>query len=130
MLVLTLRTDNPLAEIGLFDQNKKIAYETWQAHRELANTIHQKIETLLKNNGKTWQDISGVVAFKGPGSFTGLRIGLTVANTIAYAQDIPAVGGSGDDWAAEGIDRLIAGEKDELVLPEYGAPVHITAQKK
>jgi tRNA threonylcarbamoyladenosine biosynthesis protein TsaB len=36
-------------------------------------------------------DIEGVVCFKGPGSFTGLRIGLTVGNALAYAQNIPVV---------------------------------------
>ncbi|HZM64180.1 MAG TPA: tRNA (adenosine(37)-N6)-threonylcarbamoyltransferase complex dimerization subunit type 1 TsaB [Candidatus Saccharimonadales bacterium] len=129
MLVLTLRTDNPLAEVGLFTDDKKNAYETWQAHRELADTIHKKIEKLLKDTGKTWQDIEGIVAFKGPGSFTGLRIGLTVANTLAYALTIPAVGETGDDWVAKGNVRLAAGQKEQL-LPEYGAPVHITKQKK
>lgn len=130
MLILTLRTDKPQAEIGLFDSKTKLAYETWQAHRQLADTLHRKIEELLQSQAKSWQDIQGIVVFKGPGSFTGLRIGLTVAITLAYALDVPAVGQMGETWIAEGVKRLMQGEKDTLISPEYGAPVHITPQKR
>lgn len=130
MLILTIRTDKPEAEIGLFDGETKIAYEVWQAHRELSNTILRKIEELLKSQGKNLKDVQGIVAFQGPGSFTGLRIGLTVANTMAYALDVPIVGAMGESWLADGVKRLEAGDKDQIALPEYGAPVHITQQKK
>jgi tRNA threonylcarbamoyladenosine biosynthesis protein TsaB len=130
MLILTIRTDKPEAEVGLFDDEKKLAYETWHAHRELSITLHRKIEDLLGSQQKKLQDLEGVVAFQGPGSFTGLRIGLTVANSLAYGLDIPIVASGGDDWIAAGITRLQNGEHDKLALPEYGAPVHITQQKK
>ena len=130
MLILSLRTDNPEAEIGLFDNQKKISYETWQAHRQLADTLHHKIEDLLKEQKKSWQDIQGIVVFKGPGSFTGLRIGLTVANTLAYALSIPVVGEMDEEWVQTGIGRLKNSEQDLPVMPEYGAPVHITTQKR
>ncbi|HKR82492.1 MAG TPA: tRNA (adenosine(37)-N6)-threonylcarbamoyltransferase complex dimerization subunit type 1 TsaB [Candidatus Saccharimonadales bacterium] len=130
MLLLSIRTDKPEAEIGLFDNHAKITYETWQAHRELSDTIHLKIEELLKQQGKTWQDIQGIVGFQGPGSFTGLRIGLTVANALAYGLHVPVVAEQGEDWTTKGIKQLLAGEHDPLALPEYGAAAHITLPKK
>jgi tRNA threonylcarbamoyladenosine biosynthesis protein TsaB len=130
MIILTLRTDKPEAEIGLFDGKTKLAYETWQAHRELAETIHKKIASLLGAAGKNLQDLEGIVAYEGPGSFTGLRIGLTVANTLAYAQNIPVVASGTADWTQLGIARLLSGENDKISLPEYGAEAHITQQKK
>ena len=130
MLILTIRTDKPEAEIGLFSGQEQLAYETWYAHRELSVTLHQKILSLLEAQDKTLQDIGGIVGFAGPGSFTGLRIGLTVANTLAYAFGRPIVAAKGEDWAAAGITRLQAGEQDTAAMPEYGAPVHITVQKK
>lgn len=126
MLILTIRTDKPEAEIGLFEDQTKLAYQTWQAHRELSSTILTKVEAVLKTKNKTLQDLGGIVGFRGPGSFTGLRIGLTVANTLAYGLGIPIVGASGDDWLNGGINKLKNREDDQIILPEYGAPVHIT----
>lgn len=130
MLILAIRTDKPEAEIGLFDGKNKLTYETWQAHRQLAETIHTKIEALLKSRDKDWHDIEGVVCYQGPGSFTGLRIGLTVGNAIAYGLEVPIVAEQKADWVQVGISRLIKGESDELALPYYGSPPHITEQKK
>ena len=70
--------------------------------------------------------IKGLAVFTGPGSFTGLRIGITTMNTIAYALDIPIVGTTGDDWLADGLARLRAGENDRIVTPHYGKPPNIT----
>lgn len=130
MLILTLRTDNPEAEIGLYQDNKKLAYQKWQAHRQLAETLHTTIKSLLKEAGKDWSDLQGVVVFQGPGSFTGLRIGISVANALAYAESIPIVAADGAQWQSEGITRLLQNQTDTVVLPEYGAPVHITIQKR
>src|SRR5262249_21387113 len=130
MLILTIRTDNPEAEIGLYDGETKLAYEKWQAHRELSITIHKKIDEILTSHNKNLSDLNGIVCFKGPGSFTGLRIGLTVANTLAYALQIPIVGTMGENWQLDGIKMLATGKNEKLVMPEYGADPHITVQKK
>ncbi len=130
MLILSLRTDKPEAEIGLFDGDKKLAYEKWHAHRELAETLHSKIRDLLKSHDKDWHDIKAVVCYKGPGSFTGLRIGLSVANTLADDLGVPIVGSAGEDWCKSGIAKLLDGKNDKLVMPEYGRDAHITIQKK
>jgi tRNA threonylcarbamoyladenosine biosynthesis protein TsaB len=130
MIILTIKTDNPKAELGLYNGTEQLAHETWQAHRELAETIHGKIEQLLKSNQKDWQDIAGIVCFAGPGSFTGLRIGLSVGNALAYGVSAPIVSARGETWANDGIKRLLAGEADPLALPEYGAEAHITTPRK
>lgn len=129
MIVLGLRTDKPEAEIWLW-QDGQVTTHAWQAHRELAATIHTEIAGQLEQRGKRLDDIDRIVVFQGPGSFTGLRIGITVANTLAYGLGVPIVGTMGDDWFGAGVDRLAANENDNQVLPEYGAPVHITPQKK
>jgi len=130
MLLLTIRTDNPEAEVGLFDGEKRLGYETWPAHRALSITIHQKIEDLLRAHSKNLTDIEGIVGFQGPGSFTGLRIGLTVADTLAYGLQVPIVATMSEEWIQKGIALLHAGEDDKIALPHYGAPVHITQQKR
>lgn len=130
MLIITIRTDKPEAEIGLFNDQEQLAYFTWQAHRELAETLHQKIDDLLTDNQKKLKDIQGVVVFKGPGSFTGLRIGITVANALAYSLNVPIVSNEDPDWLQTGIKRLLDDESEAVAQPEYGALPHITPQKK
>jgi len=130
MIIITIRTDKPEAEIGLYNGQDKLGYEIWLAHRELSRTLHKKIETLLAIHGCTLQNVQGIVCFKGPGSFTGLRVGLTVGNAFAYGLEVPVVAAGGDDWIQQGISRLLAGEDDHITLPDYGRPARITAQKK
>lgn len=129
-MVLTVRTDNPEAEIGLYDGAKQLSYRKWFADRKLAKELLGVIRDELKKQNAAWKDITGVVAYEGPGSFTGLRIGITVANTIAYGQDIPIVAAKGEDWITHGLGRLAAGYTDRLVLPHYGAEANITLPKK
>lgn len=130
MIILTIRTDKPDAEIGLYDDHVQLAYRTWQAHRQLAETIHSTVEALLKGQDKAWTDVQGIVCFQGPGSFTGLRIGLTVANALAYSYQLPIVATQDPHWLESGIERLAGGESDAQALPFYGADAHITPQKK
>ena len=126
MLIISIRTDKPEAEIGLFADREKLSYEVWQAHRELATTIHQKISEMLVMQGKDWHDIEGIVAYKGPGSFTGLRIGLSVANALAYALQVPIVSQESSDWLERGIAALSDGKDEKIALPHYSTPAHIT----
>lgn len=130
MLIVALRTDKPDAELVLLHNTDVVESYTWQAHRALAETLHTKIKELLERHDHRWKDIEGLIVFKGPGSFTGLRIGITVANTIADTMHIPIIGGMGDNWLQDGSERIAGGGSDGIVMPEYGAPVHITAQKK
>lgn len=130
MLILTIRTDKPEAEIGLFQDGVKLAYSTWQAHRQLAETIHLKIKELLESQNRSLSDVSGIVVFKGPGSFTGLRIGLSVANALAYGLQVPIMSATGSGWLEEATSALRHGKDERISLPEYGSPPHITPPKK
>ena len=134
MIILVIRTDKPEAEIGIYDGDKQLAYIKWQAHRELAETIHKKIEEMLNKLSISLGDIKGLVVYKGPGSFTGLRIGLSVANALAYSLQVPIVTTNGKAWIEPGIKKLAAGHPstggDKIAMPEYGAPVNITTPRK
>ncbi len=129
MLILTLRTDKPEAEVGLYEDSNQLMYHVWRAHRQLAETLHSKITELLGSQAKNLQDIKGIVVYKGPGSFTGLRIGISTANALAYSLNIPIVA-QANPWIEDGIARLLAGESDGTALPEYGAPAFTTQPKK
>lgn len=130
MLILTLRTDKPEAEIGLYQDERQLQYSTWPAHRQLAETIHYKISELLVAQGRTWQDLHGIVVYKGPGSFTGLRIGLSTANGLAAGLRVPIVACADPGWLEHGMRRLLQGESERIAVPDYGAPPRTTAPKK
>lgn len=129
-MILAIRTDQPEAEIYLYQESNLVDSYSWLAHRELARDLLKKCDQLLHDNSISWQDLTGLVVFKGPGSFTGLRIGIVTIMSVAYALNVPAVGTAGEDWLEIGIQRLLAGDSDELITPEYGAEPRITQARK
>lgn len=130
MLILTLRTDKPEAELGLFRNDTQLGYYKWHADRQLAETIHQRIKALLEANKIELSDIEAIAVYEGPGSFTGLRIGFSVANAFANSLDVPIIATTQENWIELAINRLIAGQNDRVAKPEYGALPNITQPKK
>lgn len=129
-MILALHSATPDTELYLLDGDKIVQKKLWHADRQLAKDLLKEIEMLLAQAGTSWDDINGLVVFKGPGSFTGLRIGCTVLNTIAYANNIPIVGSVGDDWLTNGAGLIIGGQDHKTVLPAYGAEPRITTPRK
>ena len=83
---------------------------------DLAEKIFTFIHEKLAENDKTWSDIAEITFMSGPGSFTGLRIGAAIVNTLADQLDIPLYDHHG--------------ERHKIILPDYGRPANITAPKK
>jgi len=130
-MIITIRTDKPEAEIGLYTTNgQQLQYYSWLAHRELSATLLATIQAQLESLQLTLEAIDGVVVYKGPGSFTGLRIGITIANTLSYALSVPIVGAQGEQWQIQGVRAILQGVNEKIVIPEYGAEAHITLPKK
>lgn len=129
-MIVALKTDSPEATVVLIKDDSIVDTYTWEAHRTLARDLLKVIKERLAAYGCDWKAIEGLILFKGPGSFTGLRIGAAVVNTIAHTKSIPIIGSAGEDWLQQGIQKLQNGENDKIVLPEYGAEARITQQKK
>jgi tRNA threonylcarbamoyladenosine biosynthesis protein TsaB len=130
VIILAIRTDKPQAEIYLYKDSKKIAGRKWQAHLKLAESLNLEIEKLLDLLSISYDNLEGIAVYQGPGSFTGLRIGMSVANTLAYGLQIPIVAHSGKNWLEMAINGLLKGRNNKLAIPKYGAPAHITKPKK
>jgi tRNA threonylcarbamoyladenosine biosynthesis protein TsaB len=128
-MILLIDTSTPLCRLAFIENDER--YETeWEAGRELARGLLGYVESEAQKRGKTFADIAGIGVFKGPGSFTGLRIGLTVMNTLADGLHIPIVGASGEDWQSQAIACLERGDDEQIVLPMYGSGAHITSPRK
>ncbi len=103
---------------------------TWEAGRSLAKNLLGYIEEALSASTMSLSELGGIAVFRGPGSFTGLRIGMTVANTIAQAKELPIITEVDEDWVERAYVRLQRGEDEHLAKPLYGAPARITTPKK
>lgn len=128
-MILFLQTDTPTCRVTLKGDVEAREFE-WDAQRELARGLLAFLEECLSEANSAWSDLEGIVVFRGPGSFTGLRIGVTVANTIAYSQNIAIVGELGNEWQQLGEVRLQHGDNDKIVIPEYGREARITQPRK
>ncbi|MDK2898826.1 MAG: tRNA threonylcarbamoyladenosine biosynthesis protein TsaB [Patescibacteria group bacterium] len=124
-MIILLDTSTSLCKLTFIDGDK-IHNSEWQAGRGLAKGLLSYIDKELFLFDKKWSEITAICVFKGPGSFTGLRIGITVMNTIADANNIPIVGGSGENWQNETISKLADGKNDKIVIPLYGSEPNIT----
>lgn len=125
-MILAIKTDVPQAEIYLLDGPNVIAEQKWQAHRQLSETIHTTIKEMLIRASADMSNLSGVIFYEGPGSFTGLRIGCSVANAYATSYDVPIIATTGCDWLANGLQLLQSGKVTTTVEPNYGSDPHIT----
>ncbi|HRF28252.1 MAG TPA: tRNA (adenosine(37)-N6)-threonylcarbamoyltransferase complex dimerization subunit type 1 TsaB [Candidatus Saccharibacteria bacterium] len=128
-MILLLDTSSPTCKLTLLDGENRV-YNEWEAHRELAHNLLRYLREQLESQDKTLHDISAIGAFQGPGSFTGLRIGLTVLNTLAAELSVPIVGAQGEAWEDDAIRRLQLGENDKIVMPFYGREANITTPRK
>ncbi|MBQ3470122.1 tRNA (adenosine(37)-N6)-threonylcarbamoyltransferase complex dimerization subunit type 1 TsaB [Candidatus Saccharibacteria bacterium] len=108
---LFLDTSSPTTILKLNDK----VYE-WNSGRDLAEKLLQFLKDKLEENGKTFNDISEVTFMSGPGSFTGLRIGATVVNTLAHELNIPLYDHKGT--------------RHKIILPDYGRNANISNPKK
>jgi tRNA threonylcarbamoyladenosine biosynthesis protein TsaB len=130
-MILTIRTDSGEAELGVYAAGgKQVHAHKWLAERRLAKELLGVLVAQLHEAGTDFSKLTGIVVYQGPGSFTGLRIGMTTANTIAYSQNIPVVGTQGDNWLQDGLVKLREGQNDRLVLPVYGGEANISTPRK
>lgn len=128
MIVLWNSADM-LVRMVLVKDGVRVAQE-WQADRTLARDMLAYMRDRLAEHDATLDDVEGIGVFRGPGSFTGLRIGMTVLNTLAQANRVAIVGELGNDWEEKCLERLLRGDNDHIVLPEYGGDAHVTKPRK
>lgn len=89
MRTLFISTYTNLITIGLLKNNKLIDKKEKPSVRTHAEHLLPLIDNILNENNLKPEDINEIKVINGPGSFTGVRLGVTVAKTLAYTLNIP-----------------------------------------
>jgi len=86
MNYLVIDTTSQTLFVGVFANGKRY-YKLMPGLKFHNNYVMDLIDAVLKQSGTTIDDISVIAAVTGPGSYTGIRLGVTIANAIAFAQN-------------------------------------------
>ena len=90
-MILALETSSNICGISLVERNNILNIIDEPCHREHNERLPVLIESMFKNCNVSLDDIDAIAVNIGPGSFTGLRIGLGFAKGIAYSKNLPII---------------------------------------
>lgn len=87
-MTLFISTFNEKVIIGILEKNKLILKREVISNRSHSLTLVPTIDEIIKEINITLKDLKEIIVVNGPGSFTGVRLGVTVAKTLAYTLKI------------------------------------------
>ena len=91
-MLLAIDTSTESAGLALVQDGRTLAEATWRCGQNHSVELLPHLTQLLKETGVELKEISCVLVAKGPGSFNGLRVGLSTAKGLAFSLDIPIIG--------------------------------------
>lgn len=109
MKVLAIDTSNNSLGIALTNDEQVIGEYITNMKKNHSVRVMPAIEKLMGDCEMKPADIEKIVVAKGPGSYTGVRIGVTIAKTLAWTLNIPLVGVSSLEVLAAGVGRYFGG---------------------
>ncbi|SDK67618.1 tRNA threonylcarbamoyladenosine biosynthesis protein TsaB [Salinimicrobium catena] len=91
-VILSIETATTNCSVALGKEGKLLALkEDYNNNYSHAERLHKYIDEILKESGLTPGDLSAVAVSKGPGSYTGLRIGVSAAKGLCFSLDLPLI---------------------------------------
>jgi len=112
-LILQIETATTVCSVALSENGKVLTNKEIQQRNVHAEVVTLFIDEVLKMAGIQYQDLSAVAVSCGPGSYTGLRIGISVTKGLCYSLDIPFIAIETLEAMTDGI---IAGTSTEQML--------------
>lgn len=120
--------------LALGDSCGIVARRVFRSRFHETGSLLKRIDALLKSKGVSRKRIGGIIVVLGPGPFSSLRGAVTIANSLAFALNIPVVGLRKDEFA--NLEELLAKGRackpraSGLLLPHYGASPTIGPQAR
>lgn len=93
-MIIGIDTSTPAVSIALGDESGLVASLRLLQGRRHVETVMPAVEQLLAHAGCTYSDVSGIAVDRGPGLFTGLRVGVATAKALALAIGVPVYAAS------------------------------------
>lgn len=84
MYTLAIDTASSNTSLALLKEGQVLSSISWLSNNDEAEKLMPEIQKMMDENSIDYEDLENVLVVKGPGSFTGLRIGVSTANTIAH----------------------------------------------
>ncbi len=106
MKILAIESSAKAASVCITEDGKLLGEVFLNCGLTHSVTIMPSVEWLLKVSNLSLSDIDRIAITEGPGSFTGLRIGMAAVKGLAWASDIPCVGVSTLETAAKGVSHI------------------------
>jgi tRNA threonylcarbamoyladenosine biosynthesis protein TsaB len=120
-LILLLETATTICSVALAQNGSIIASKEVNERNIHASHITLFIEEVMLTAEKKYSDLQAIAISKGPGSYTGLRIGVSTAKGLCYALDIPLIGIDTIEAMASGLIESIDISDSSLLIPMVDA---------
>ena len=120
-LILQIETATTVCSVALSENGRVLAYQEVQQRNVHAEVITLFIDEVLKTAGKQYSELSAVAVSCGPGSYTGLRIGISVTKGLCFSLDIPFIAIETLEAMAGGITTEGAVDSEVLLCPMIDA---------
>ena len=119
-LILSIETATPVCSVALHQEGKLLAQAEFHVDKVHATALTPTIGFLLQQCGLRKQDLAAIAVSKGPGSYTGLRIGVAVAKGLCFTLNVPLIGIETLEAMAWGMVPLVAKDQS-LICPMLDA---------
>jgi tRNA threonylcarbamoyladenosine biosynthesis protein TsaB len=91
-MLLAIDTSTTVTGLALYNADGPLAECTWESRRNHTAQLLPQLDLLLRHAGATQADLRAVAVALGPGSWSGLRVGISTAKGIALAAGLPLLG--------------------------------------
>ncbi|AFD07613.1 tRNA (adenosine(37)-N6)-threonylcarbamoyltransferase complex dimerization subunit type 1 TsaB [Solitalea canadensis] len=120
-LILSLETATACCSVALSENDSIISYKEETSPNIHAGSLTLFIEEVMKTPGKQLTDVDAIAVSMGPGSYTGLRIGVSTAKGLCYSLDKPLIAVNTLKAMAKGFQLTINSNKTTLLCPMIDA---------